>query len=276
MEAHFNATQAISIAKRSNTTQTDGSMIAAAAEPLIPRSPYQNLTTAELIEAIIAKNRETDFQVQQVHLPLIVESVGDVESIKLLSRVNDEQDVTVSAAELYPVHNAKNELEHEGEALSRNEEKNLTYSDDKGELLLDLQSTMKAKAELQRELAIRNKEMEKLKHQHGEKMSKLERELEASTRELNKAKTDLDESASQKERLKEEHDKRVKHLESQIIKAKTKIKEQERVIKEKEMSDRRASDMQQEVEKLQVALNNAKKKAKEASLKRAESKMPLH
>ncbi|KAJ3247995.1 Kinesin-like protein kif27 [Chytriomyces hyalinus] len=263
---------------RSFETQTDEpAVFAVAAEK---ESPYKHFTTAELIDAIGSKNRELELSVNKVtlpYVPLTLESVSDMESIKLLSRVNDD-DPHVSFS--FPVHLAQTPAKGTVEKLveedgsSPDEESDTSEvtgtNASKSQILADYQATLKAKAELQRELGVRNKEMEKLKHQHNERVSKLERDLEASGRDVIRMKAELDAAHAQKEKVKEECDKRIKAYEAQVVKTKNKLKEQERVLKDKDASDRKAAEIQPELEKLQVALNNAKKKAKEDAEKMSE------
>ncbi|KAJ3232024.1 hypothetical protein HDU81_003352 [Chytriomyces hyalinus] len=264
---------------RSFETQTEEpAVFAVAAE----ESPYKHFTTAELIDAIGSKNRELDLSVNKAtlpYVPLTLESVSDMESIKLLSRVNDD-DPHVSFS--FPVHMAQapakgtvDKLVEDDEGSTPDEESDSsevtgTNNASKSQILADYQATLKAKAELQRELGVRNKEMEKLRHQHNERVSKLERDLEASGRDVIRMKSELDAAHAQKEKVKEECDKKIKAYEAQVVKTKNKLKEQERVLKDKDASDRKAAEIQPELEKLQVALTNAKKKAKEDAEKMSE------
>ncbi|TPX68836.1 hypothetical protein CcCBS67573_g07021 [Chytriomyces confervae] len=250
---------------RSFETQTDEpAVFAVAAEK---ESPYKHFTTAELIDAIGSKNRELELSVNKVTLPYVPltlehQSVSDMESIKLLSRVNDD-DPHVSFS--FPVHLAQTPAKGTVEKLVEEDGSSPDEESDssevtgtnasKSQILADYQATLKAKAELQRELGVRNKEMEKLKHQHNERVSKLERDLEASGRDVIRMKAELDAAHAQKEK---------------VVKTKNKLKEQERVLKDKDASDRKAAEIQPELEKLQVALTNAKKKAKEDAEKMSE------
>ncbi|KAI8843190.1 hypothetical protein BJ741DRAFT_296055 [Chytriomyces cf. hyalinus JEL632] len=263
---------------RSFETQTEEpAVFAVAAEK---ESPYKHFTTAELIDAIGSKNRELELSVNKVtlpYVPLTLESVSDMESIKLLSRVNDD-DPHVSFS--FPVHLAQTPAKGTVDKLVEEDDSTPDEESDssevtgtnasKSQILADYQATLKAKAELQRELGVRNKEMEKLKHQHNERVSKLERDLEASGRDVIRMKAELDAAHIQKEKVKEECDKKIKAYEAQVAKTKNKLKEQERVLKDKDASDRKAAEIQPELEKLQVAVTNAKKKAKEDAEKMSE------
>ncbi|KAJ3175037.1 hypothetical protein HK101_010769, partial [Irineochytrium annulatum] len=127
----------------------------------------------------------------------------------------------------------------------------------------DLSAANRARVDYQKELALKAKEVDKLRHQHAERVQRLEKEAEAAGREVAKLKAELDDLALSKEKLKEESDRKIKQLEAQIQKAKGRMKEQERTAKEKEQADRRTQELQQEIERLGVALNNAKRKSKE-------------
>ncbi|KAJ3415476.1 hypothetical protein HDV05_004918 [Chytridiales sp. JEL 0842] len=174
--------------------------------------------------------------------------------------------------EHFPVHVSEKKPEEEYQVRATREtpeiendpEATITFvSASRDQLIADLNAANKAKVDLHRELNLKNKEMDKLKHQHTEKIQRMERDLDATGREITRLKSDIEELQNSKEKLKEEHDRKLKSLEAQLAKGKNKLKEQEKSLKDKEQSDKKLTEYQQEVDKLNVALANAKKKSKE-------------
>ncbi|KAJ3284106.1 hypothetical protein HK104_010084 [Borealophlyctis nickersoniae] len=150
----------------------------------------------------------------------------------------------------------------------------------------ELSVANKARVELLRELAKTNKEYvsgtslglnnvhsinarvtdrraEKTRQHHMEKVQKLERELEAVQRELVKVRDEAGEKDVAKEKMKDEYERKMKHLESQLSKSKTKQKEQEKIASAKEHSDRKIQELLHEVERLNAVVAGLKKKMKE-------------
>ncbi|KAJ3076516.1 hypothetical protein HDU98_002501 [Podochytrium sp. JEL0797] len=268
LESRMKALESFKARVSTEGTQTEFAGDVAVAAESFDR-PYKAFSVQELIQKMVDENTRLEAlgesnAVACFGAEFVMEPMENLESIKLLAQLADEPQVS-DQLDPFPVHHeTTSPYEHEGAmvasaASAASEE----YSEAKKQLLGELQTTLKAKAELQRELAVRSKEMEKLKHQHNERVLKMEKDLDAVNRDLTRTVGELQEVTLSKDRLKEEHEKKLKLLENQMAKTKLRVKEQDRIIKDKESMDRKSADVQQEMEKLQVTLTNARKKAKE-------------
>ncbi|KAL5032002.1 hypothetical protein RTP6_000158 [Batrachochytrium dendrobatidis] len=131
----------------------------------------------------------------------------------------------------------------------------------------EFNALMKAKVDLLRELSKANKESEKARHAYHDGIQKLERELETTHREVAKLKNEQLESDQTKERLKEEYERKLKSQETHLLNLKNKVKDLERGIRDKDNSDKRFQESQQEIEKMSIQIAMWKKKLKEESEK---------
>ncbi|KAJ3012378.1 UNVERIFIED_CONTAM: hypothetical protein HDU68_001242 [Siphonaria sp. JEL0065] len=266
LEAKLNTLESMKHSVHTIAAQTDLPLIALAAEV---ERPYANMTIPQLVHKISAGNRKIQSQGEVGGIDLGGLDIGQLETDSILHQLSrlDEEEV-----ETFPVHNAGTEM---GQECAQSKPPLLEVVDkdallEKNQIMAELQGVIKAKAELQRELSVRNKEMEKLKHQQHEKILKMDKELEAVNRELAKVTSELEEAMATKDKLKEEHEKKLKSLEGQMTKTKSKLKEQEKALKEKEGTERKTVEIQQEIEKLQLVIVASKKKGKEDAEKLAE------
>ncbi|KAI9203309.1 uncharacterized protein BJ171DRAFT_510320 [Polychytrium aggregatum] len=127
----------------------------------------------------------------------------------------------------------------------------------------ELNIAMKAKVDAVKDLSRMGKEMDKLKSQFTEKSMRLEKHIEALSRDNAKLDKDLADLEQIKERQKDEYERKIKQLETQIYKLRNKKKEGDRLSKDKESLEKRISDLQQEVERAGSSHSLLKKKLKD-------------
>ncbi|TPX64688.1 hypothetical protein SpCBS45565_g05722 [Spizellomyces sp. 'palustris'] len=138
------------------------------------------------------------------------------------------------------------------------------------QLLRELEVANKARVEVARDLTKAHKETERLRHHHAERIQKLERELDHARSEITKTRYEVGEKEAAKEKLKDDYERKIKQLETQVSKLKAKQKDWEKLCKEKEFADRKAQDLREEVTKLGHQSAALKKKIKEESEKATE------
>ncbi|KAI8927790.1 hypothetical protein BC831DRAFT_451090 [Entophlyctis helioformis] len=221
------------------------------------------------------------------------EHAGSIMSIKILNEVASQTEPIALAAEsVHAVHTYQQQDDYDG-SLSQAEESefpvhiryanqhsdvlailpsasNVAGSRDHSKLTQELNTVMKAKVDLLRELSKVNKEAEKARHTYLDGIQRLERELDAAQRELAKVQDETHERDQAKDKLKEEYERKLKIQESNLQKLKTKTKELERGIRDKDNSEKRLQDSQQEMEKVHAQLATWKKKLREDTEKFAE------
>nr|KAJ3422819.1 hypothetical protein HK105_006191 [Polyrhizophydium stewartii] len=138
------------------------------------------------------------------------------------------------------------------------------------QLTEELNVLMRAKVDLSRELSKANREAEKARHGYLDSIQRLERELDVAQRELAKAHEDQLERDQAKEKQKDEYERKLKVQETAIQKLKAKTKELERGVRDKDNSEKRLQDSQQEIEKAHAQLAAWRKKLREDAEKASE------
>lgn len=203
-----------------------------------------------------------------MHDPNVSKEKGEIVSIKLLNEIGVQttasDDYNSNDEENFPVH-----ITPRINPISEEDDSNQPLNIEK--LSQELSIAMKAKVDLLRELSKSNKDIEKMRHAHMDHVQKLERELEQSQRDLVKFQEENEEKELMREKLKDDHDRKIKLLESTIIKYKQRQKELERSIKDKSATDRKLLDNQQEFERLNQIILQSKKKLKEDQERYSES-----
>ncbi|KAJ3388245.1 hypothetical protein HDU84_000166 [Entophlyctis sp. JEL0112] len=211
--------------------------------------PFASLSTSELIKKLTSRD-----------ISLAAEEGGHIQSQQ---RIDGKEQREESSNEQYFVHQSVASLESDGDTDSAIDE--TAPQQTNKQLLADLHSAMKAKADLQRELTVKNRETEKLKHSHAEKLIRMEKDIEALNRDLLRAQAEVSEALGAKEKIRDESEKKIKSLEMHLTKLKSRLKDLEKISKDKEVAERKVSENQLEIDKLNSALSNYKRKAKDES-----------
>ncbi|KAJ3029213.1 hypothetical protein HK097_005840, partial [Rhizophlyctis rosea] len=171
--------------------------------------------------------------------------------------------------EEYPVHlshSVDGHANNDGEDLdNENEDRNERNGMSRPESVMSqkLDHANKARVELVKELAKSHKAAEKMKQHYEDIVQRLKREVEGWEREVKRVKGEAGEKEVAKDKLKEEYERKLRNSEGQISKLKQKHKESEKLVGAKEALERRATDLQAEVEKLSGVVSGLKKKMKE-------------
>ncbi|KAH9269335.1 hypothetical protein BASA83_008558 [Batrachochytrium salamandrivorans] len=213
---------------------------------------------------------------RQVKLPLMNQNSGDSEimSIKVLNETGCQTEASsfstiekIGSDDLdFKVHTST-ELSLQ---LADGQTKGVDSDPNTRQVTQEFNALMKAKVDLLRELTKTNKESEKSRHIYQDGVQKLERELENLQREIIKLKNEQHESEQAKEKLKEEYERKMKTQKTNLLNLKNKSKDLERGIRDKEYSDKRLQESQQEIEKLHTQQVSWRKKLKEDSEKFSE------
>ncbi|KAJ1330313.1 hypothetical protein BSLG_009449 [Batrachochytrium salamandrivorans] len=199
---------------------------------------------------------------RQVKLPLMNQNSGDSEimSIKVLNETGCQTEASsfstiekIGSDDLdFKVHTST-ELSLQ---LADGQTKGVDSDPNTRQVTQEFNALMKAKVDLLRELTKTNKES-----WSG---------LENLQREIIKLKNEQHESEQAKEKLKEEYERKMKTQKTNLLNLKNKSKDLERGIRDKEYSDKRLQESQQEIEKLHTQQVSWRKKLKEDSEKFSE------
>ncbi|KAJ3121863.1 hypothetical protein HK098_003316 [Nowakowskiella sp. JEL0407] len=190
----------------------------------------------------------------------IEEIASDDENNNIPESVDVDVFETINSSMVYPVTLTN----HYTKDLNNNEENDsikISYD----ELVIEIRQIQKQKVDLLKDVARSAKEMERLKQQNADKLSKMEKDNETLRRDVMKLREAIGEKELIKEKLKDDYDKKIKNFESQNAKLKSKTKEYERVSKERDQFERRAAELETELDKINGIHSGMKRKLKEDS-----------
>ena len=201
------------------------------------------------------------------------EDNSSIMSIKVLNETGCQTESLISGQEFakvvsdeseYPVHTNRAFSPYAADGVAAEGQETLPSPQ---KLVQELNAVMKAKVDLLRELSKVNKEAERARHTHFDSMQRLERELDASQRSLIKMQDEHIDKESAREKMKEEYERKLKLQETQLQRLKTKAKDLEKNVRDKELAEKRLLESHQDIEKLHSQISAMKKKAKEESEK---------